>query len=193
MITDNCIINSQEWKQLLENQSVINTIKRYLDVKSQQNDSKFNVFKLASDFYYRENFDSDVICDLLNPKGIHGQGNVFLNFFIDKINKLFNKNINKFDYEHAEAVREHNRIDILVRDEQSKHCIIIENNSHDASDTGRQLPRYYDVMAEEQYIVDAIVYLPKEITKTPSKDDWSDDDKSKVDRLLCVLPLFNKK
>ena len=49
------------------------------------------------------------------------------------------------------------------------------------------------IYANSQYIVDAIVYLPKEITKTISKDDWSDDDKSKVDRLLCVLPLFNKK
>lgn len=192
MITENFLINSQEWKQLLENPIVIDIIKRYRDVKSQQNVSKFNVFKLASDLYFRENFHSDVISNFLNPKGSHGQGNVFLNYFIDSVNKLFNKNINRFDYEHAEAAREHDRIDILVRDEQSKHCIIIENKSHDASDTDRQLPKYYDAMVKEQYIVDAIVYLPMEITKTPSKDDWSKEDKKNVDKLLCELPIFNK-
>ncbi len=192
MITENFIINSQEWKQFLENPIVISIIKRYLDVKSQQNVSKFNVFKLASDLYYRENFHSDVISNFLNPRGSHGQGAVFLNAFIDMVNSLFNKNIDRFDYEHADAVREHKKIDILVRDEQSKHCIIIENKSHDATDTDRQLPKYYDAMVEEHYMIDAIVYLPMEITKTPSKDDWTADDKSHVAPLLCVLPIFNK-
>ena len=129
MITEDFIINSQEWKQFLENPIVIGIIKRYLDVKSQQSIDKFNVFKLASDIYYRENFHSDVICNFLNPRGSHGQGNVFLNAFIDMVNNLFNKNIDKFNYEHADAVREYKKIDILVRDEQSKHCIIIENKS----------------------------------------------------------------
>ena len=192
MITEDFIINSQEWKQFLENPIVIGIIKRYLDVKSQQSIDKFNVFKLASDIYYRENFHSDVICNFLNPRGSHGQGNVFLNAFIDMVNNLFNKNIDIFNYEHADAGREYKKIDILVRDEQSKHCIIIENKSHDASDTDRQLPKYYDYMVEEQYIVDAIVYLPMEITKTPSIDDWTEDDKKNVDKLLCVLPIFNK-
>lgn len=192
MITESLLINSQEWKHLLENQDVIDNMKRHLDVKSQQDVSKFNVFKLASDLYYCENFHSDVICNFLNPKGSYGQGNVFLNAFIDMVNTLFNKNINRFDYEHAEAVRKHQRIDILVRNEQSKHCIIIENKLNDATDTDRQLPKYYDYMAAKHYIVDAIVYLPMETTKTPSKDHWTNDDKKNVDQLLCVLPIFNK-
>lgn len=167
----------------------------YREAKSSKCELGFNVFTLASDYFYRENYHSDIMATFLNPEGNHGEGRVFLDVLIELLNKLPNRRgmgIEKENYASAKAKREHRDIDILVWSEASKHCIIVENKINNALDQQRQLPRYYDVMVGEGYQVDAIVYIPLEQSKHPDMDGWSETDKEHVQPLLCHLPAYTK-
>lgn len=167
----------------------------YSKVKKSKSGNPFNVFTMASDLYYRENFHSDIIRVFLDTAENHNEGNAFLFAFIDFINKSFgNKvSISKQDYETAKAEREPGRIDILVSSEASKHCIIIENKMNNAPDTHRQLPKYYDRMTGLGYKVDAIVYLPLNADKIPGQTTWTDEDRQHVLPLLCIVPAYRQK
>lgn len=151
----------------------------------------FNVFCLVSDLYYRENFHSDIISFFLDTQEKHGAGSVFLDVFIQMLNKK-GMCINPDYYRNAIAIREkEDRIDILIKSESTKRAIIIENKINNAGDMWRQIPRYYDYVSPN-YTVDAIVYLPLDIRKEPDKEGWSNEDKEKVNPLIVVIPAYDK-
>lgn len=153
----------------------------------------FNVFRLVSDIYYRENFHSDIIGQLLNPHGNHGEGNKFLRLFIKLIKAIKQEiNISLEDYDDAVVTREEGRIDILIKTPETQHAILIENKINNAGDMPRQLPRYKEYLDGKDYDVDAIVYLPLDDNKNPSMDDWSNEDKTKIKPLLVILPAYDK-
>ena len=182
-------------KDFLSNNHIRSSGWEYNEAKNSQPENPFNVFTMASDLYYRENFHSDIIRVFLDPSENHNEGNVFLYAFIDFINDKFGDKvcISKQDYESAKAEREPGRIDILVSSEASKHCIIIENKMNNAPDTHRQLPKYYDRMTGLGYKVDAIVYLPLDANKRPDQSTWTEADKQHVLPLLCPVPAYHKK
>lgn len=107
----------------------------------------FNVFKILNVESSEVRLHSSMLAEFLNPKGSHGQGDVFLKAFVN----LFN--ITDFDTKTAEAkvevdigtinddYTEGGRIDILVVDGNGKK-IIIENKIY-ATDQLNQLVRYY--------------------------------------------------
>lgn len=153
----------------------------------------FNVFRLVSDIYYRENFHSDIIGQLLNPHGNHGEGNKFLRLFIKLIKAIKPEiNISLEDYDDAVVTREEGRIDILIKTAKTKRAVLIENKINNAGDMPRQLPRYKEYLDRKYYDVDAIVYLPLDDNKNPSMDDWSNEDKTKIKPLLVILPAYDK-
>lgn len=162
-------------------------------IKSKEDDQKemFNVFHIISDLYYRENFHSDIISFFLNPKERHGGGSSYLNAFIEMLNKM-GKNIDSNNYLDAAVTREEGKVDILIKSDISKKAIIIENKINNAGDMQRQIPRYYDYVAQNSYIADAIVYLPLDIHKTPNTDDWTQEDKDNVNPLLVIIPAYDK-
>lgn len=163
----------------------------YLEQEKLHTEIPFNVFMIASDLYYRENFHSDVISVFLDTNGKHGEGSVFLDLLIDILNKDYHKHISKLNYRNSEALREYGKIDILVRSKDSKHCIIIENKINNAGDMPRQLPRYYDKMTNEGYTVDAILYLPLDKSKAAREIEWSEEDKEHIRSLYCKLPAYS--
>lgn len=180
----------------------IDFVSRYLNdcssiskdyIKSKEDDQKemFNVFHIISDLYYRENFHSDIISFFLNPKEKHGGGSSYLNAFIEMLNKK-GKNIDSNNYLDAAVTREEGKVDILIKSDISKKAIIIENKINNAGDMQRQIPRYYDYVAQNTYIVDAIVYLPLDIHKKPNTDDWTQEDKDNVNPLLVIIPAYDK-
>ena len=166
----------------------------YIEKKYTQHQDKLNVFTIASDLYYRENFHSDVICAFLDPSYNHNMGTAFLYAFINMLNEFFKDkvNIDKENYRDAVAQRESNRIDILIQSESSKHCIIIENKMNNAGDMERQIPRYYELMVEQGYIVDAIVYIPLNESKTPDQTSWTNKDKENVNSHLVIVPAYSE-
>ena len=151
----------------------------------------FNVFSLVSDVYQRENLHSDIMRSFLDPQESHNQGFLFLDTFIEMLSsKGFA--VNEEDYQNAEVVREEGRIDILIKDSESMHCIIIENKINNAIDQKRQIPAYYNYAIKEGYEVDAIIYLPLDEYKKPDKSSWTKRDIERISPLLLVMPAFSK-
>ncbi|MCF0209599.1 MAG: PD-(D/E)XK nuclease family protein, partial [Bacteroidaceae bacterium] len=175
-------LGSAEIKQIAE---------EYAQANAENTELGFNIFSVVSDYYYRENFHSDFLANVLDPKGAHKQKHLFLDIFIDVLNKL-GKCIVKSDYVDAEVVREEGRIDILIKSKSSKKAIIIENKINNAGDQYRQLPRYYDYVISNGFIVDAIVYLPLAENKQPDEGTWTEEDKQNVHKHLVHLPAFCK-
>ncbi len=166
--------------------------KSYEKSKKEKSDIGFNVFSITSDLYYRENFHSDIIKALLDPKEKHNQNTKFLYLFIDLLNKVNTSTIILEDnYKNVNVAREQSNIDILITDETTKRAIIIENKINNAVDMNRQLPRYYNEV-KKNYFVDAIVYLTLDSSKRPDKHDWTKDELTAINYLLKIIPSFDR-
>jgi hypothetical protein len=108
-----------------------------------------------------------------------------MNYFIDYINVLSDLPKTEINnYLNTEIVREENKIDILIRDLSSRHCIIIENKINNAGDMRRQLPRYYNSIVESGYTVDRIIYYSQDGKKRPDKSTWTNENlQLKLDKI----------
>ena len=164
-------------------------------------DPGFNVFYLISDYYYRETFHNDIIAALLSPDEKHGEGDQFINLFIDMINKAGSKKgieIKKEEeYKGCSVEKEYStndgelagRIDILIKG--NKHCIVIENKLNNAPDTYRQLPKYYADLKASGFEVDAFVYMPLDPNKKPDKNGWSKEEIEFIEKKLVIIPAYS--
>lgn len=161
----------------------------YDKTKRRISDIGFNIFRLTSDIYYRENYHSDVIKAFLDPTEKHNEKSLFLQLFIEMLN-LAGKTIKKEDFKDAEVVREEGKIDILIKSETTKKAIIIENKINNAGDMARQLPRYYDLVSSN-FTIDAIVYLPLDKSKRPDESSWTKQDKINVHQHLVIIPAYS--
>ena len=110
---------------------------------------KFNVFSIIGREHYEVEIHSAIIAELLNPQGLHGQGDVFLKSFL-KSEKIVGKYKEITNCEHFEDFKvskefsisnNKGRIDILVQAYDT--CIAIENKIY-APDQNEQLKRYRD-------------------------------------------------
>lgn len=107
----------------------------------------YNLFKVIDMTSNETSVHSAFLADLLNPKGLHHMGDVFLRLFTDEF-----LNGMSFSTETAIVEREKyigpvtattgGRLDIIVTDADRK-AIIIENKIH-ASDQENQLIRYHN-------------------------------------------------
>ncbi|MFD2556035.1 PD-(D/E)XK nuclease family protein [Sphingobacterium tabacisoli] len=189
------------WKDILNNQgqNVANLLDKSQNIATEYDTSKedkseigFNLFKIASDTYYRENFHSDVIKSFLDPSEKHSESNRYLHAFIDLLNEDSNKNrIEKSLYLNSKVIRESKNIDILILDEVSKRAIIIENKINNAYDMPRQIPRYFNLIKND-YKVDGIVYLTINKSKRPDTIDWTDDEIVEIKKILRVIPSYDR-
>lgn len=186
-------------RNFLANPTVMSSGWEFMESKKFQPKNPFNVFTIISDLYYRENFHSDIIKVFLDPLGNHNEGSTFLFAFLDFLNSNFSDKVSiaKQNYTSAKVERELGKIDIgkidiLISSPTSMHCIIIENKINNAGDMQRQLPRYYDFMIGQGYTIDAIIYLPLNINKTPDQSTWGELDKQHVMPILCIVPAYQK-
>lgn len=157
--------------------------RNYNERKKVNLDVGYNIFTIISDYYYRENFHSDIIKSF-----IENERETTFPIFLKMINLVRKQNeIKKSDFSNFSIHREKERIDILILDDYSKKAIIIENKINNASDTNRQLPKYYEKISENYEVV-AIVYLTLNTSKTPHKMDWSDEEIQQIQNLLIIVP-----
>lgn len=133
-------------QHLIENVGIIS--KKYDDIArlTGENFNIFSVMSMQSDERYTH---SAILGELLNPKGSHGQGSIFLKLFFDEVFEL--RNIKDFDFENAKIILEEfigrrsdntdfsGYIDIVIKD--SNNVIVIENKIY-AGDQQDQLKRY---------------------------------------------------
>jgi len=144
----------------------------------------FNVFSISNQRAHHENFHSDIIAELLNPNGKHGEGSLFLELFLDYLNQFDRKDapiLKISDFNKAE--REKNRIDITIFGD--KKAIIIENKVNQAPDQKEQLKRYYGKLTKDNKEVNDIIYLTlRGLHKPPSSID-------EVERKIRHMALCN--
>ena len=110
-------------------------LKKFYDKKE-----NFNIFKIL-DLSGKENVHSDIIATLLNPKGSHNKGVLFLKLFLKECLNITEK---EFDVNNIivkrEDKRDNGRIDILIKNSKNQE-IFIENKIY-AGDQENQIVRY---------------------------------------------------
>lgn len=145
---------------------------------------KFNVFSIIGRQHYEVQTHSAFIAELLNPKGSHGQGTVFLESFLnlEKIRSEYGGLSNYEDFKvykefHIKSDDSDNKgiIDILLRSRSNYKSIAIENKIY-ASDQPEQLYRYY------KYTNFPVIYLTLYGSK-PRKYTLGDLN---IDKVICL-------
>ncbi|NHB69164.1 PDDEXK-like family protein [Perlabentimonas gracilis] len=123
----------------------------------------FNVFKILRLTTNEVRTHSAFIAELLDPKGCHDQGDVFLRLFVVKL-KLAEIDytsakveIEKYIGTVSENYDEGGRIDIIVTDGCGR-AIIIENKIY-AEDQKNQILRYHNYGEEKHKTIFNILYL----------------------------------
>ena len=101
----------------------------------------FNIFSLLLKSGDEVNLHSKFIYDLLNPRGTHQQGSLFLKLFLKEIGLEHNA-------DEFELFREKENIDILIQ--SSTYSIIIENKIY-TTDHSEQLKRYWQSIKNQGY------------------------------------------
>ena len=135
-----------QFKSLLEQVNTLNHHYRKINDLTGEN---FNIFKILKLESSEVRLHSSFLAELLNPKGSHGQQDIFLKLFIQSF--CFKNNL--VDTESCKvAIEKHTgfissdgteggRLDIVISDKYNNH-IIIENKIY-AGDQANQLTRYY--------------------------------------------------
>jgi len=152
--------------------------------KNKQYSCNFNVFHF---FNITEPKHSFLLSQLLNPNASHGQGNLFLKYFLSMLE------IEQPDKGRWFVTAEIGNIDILLKRSEPHSIIIIENKSNYAKDQENQLYRYwyqeiyypnrhlgfdYSNQHPEKY---KVVYLTPDSGKLPTDNtlskpnDWSSE------------------
>lgn len=140
-------------------------VKKYRQI-AEISGENFNIFSILGLQSSETRLHSKLINELLNPKGKHGQKDLFLKLFIEVLNEKIRENLESeangftgvqiIDFKTEKASTgievytgkindegtEGGRIDILINDNHS-HGIIIENKIW-ASDQSNQLLRYHN-------------------------------------------------
>jgi hypothetical protein len=125
--------------------SEVSSFRKAYQVIGQTDELNFNLFYLLGVQHSEVGTHSTILGELLNPKGSHGMGSIFLRLFLKRIG------IDDFDIERAIIFVEFyigpvepdkgGRIDLLI--ESSSGKIIIENKVF-AKDQPNQLLRYHN-------------------------------------------------
>ena len=164
-------------------------LKPYRDAKQHLDrflSADFNVFKVI-----RPNEDrlSDIIADLLDPSGSHGQQRKFLDAFLQVIGRpdLKAKKLLQVDTQvQTDHNREHplGKMDILV---EFEHFGLAIENKVGAEELLEQLQRYHDHLknkyGEDQF---CLVFLTLEGDKPTSIEDPLKEELMNEKKLICI-------
>lgn len=136
-------------QQLLSGVSHLSKHYRELERISGANFNIFRIINVSSDELKHSSF----VAELLNPKGSHGQGTVFLKLFVetlgitpfycDDASVEIEKSIGKVTEEEG------GRLDIYINDNRG-NAVVIENKIY-ADDQPNQLIRYYQFNPQHVY------------------------------------------
>jgi hypothetical protein len=162
---------------------------------------KVNVFEQLEPI---EPKHSLVLSTILDPKGSHGYGNIFLKQFF----KAFPlEPMKMLDNEIWEVTAEKERFDIRIRNINNTKIIIIENKSNWAKDQENQLYRYWYngiYLMQQQYrninvpIYSRILYLSPSDYKQPTMQsisrpaDWDRNLPDKVPSEIIKTVYYNE-
>lgn len=121
-------------------------LQRYRKEREEDNLLNSREFNIFSSLGYNENVLSDIIKDMLDPEGKHGQKEAFLNAFLDFVKLTKNKDIKNrtIDFirkiQREERTEENRQIDIYI-EFQDGFILVIENKIG-AKDQPQQVDHY---------------------------------------------------
>ncbi|MGA2606496.1 MAG: PD-(D/E)XK nuclease family protein [Terriglobia bacterium] len=154
---------------------------------------KFNIFE-AIGATRRELRHSDFLAYLLNPQESHGLGGVFAKLLLQKAIPLASSDsppinaidLDVWDLEAMQVLREWQNIDILLRDEKNKLAVAIENKI-DTGEHSKQLLRYQQTLSQNfpDWNVMGLYLTPD--GSTPSGSFFIPLDYGKVASLISKL------
>jgi len=110
--------------------------------------SAYNIFRVLRVEHDEENTHSRFLADLLNPRGSHGQGHLFLKAFLDHCHEKQNSPPLSRDafsmpwYVETEKGTQQGRIDIVIACPEAGYLVAIENKVF-ATEQERQIKRYH--------------------------------------------------
>jgi len=151
----------------------VNAINNKHKLEAELTGSNYNVFAITKIERDEVSTHSAMIAELLNPRGSHHQGDIFLKHFIDLVyrNLDLSSKPTDSDYAKVRVVVEHNigkrdpvepdeygRIDIVLW--VGDHLIVIENKI-DALDQPKQLERYKSWIDKQPNPTKHLLYLTK--------------------------------
>lgn len=146
----------------MEVQKLINEVIAIDRMVTEENKNKgefFNIIKIMNMASSEVNTHTPIIADLLNPRGSHGQGSIFLIKFLKNCNVGFdvNNKVRVFREKRFSCIDSGvtGQIDIGVENED--HLIVIENKIY-AQDEPLQVYRYYQY-AKQKFNKVTIIYL----------------------------------
>ena len=154
--------------------SLINSFLSLVDNAKEKNKNVSCDFNVLRFFHpIGETMHSFLLAKLLDPNSEHGQNNLFLKLFLQKLN------IDKPDTENWIVTAEKSRVDVLLKRFSPHSVIVIENKSNNAVDQPNQLYRcwYYqiylkntkiDYTKKENFKNFKVIYLIPNDWKQPS-------------------------
>lgn len=137
--------------------------------------NKFSVFMAVADQYRKENFHSDILKVILDPRTTEIGNPEHLQNFLEIIGLKRNAFGNESSIKkYVQVEREEHRVDLLIKynNPKSKKAIIIENKINNANDQDNQLAKYYERLTEEGYEVLSMPYITKFGGRTPDFNSW---------------------
>ena len=155
---------------------------------------KFNIFRTLNLESSEVRMHSAFLAEFLDPKGSHGQGDLYLQLFVEQFQNIENYKL-KFDTNAANVkVEEYTgvidtdytkggRIDILMKDNNNNQ-IIIENKIY-APDQKNQLLRYYN------YDNNALLLYLTLYGENPSSESTGDLDEKQYHVISYQIDIIN--
>ena len=131
-----------------------NRLDDYKNKKIERDTDNANIFSSISETYKKENYNSDILRFILDPKAMGEEK--YLHEFLNIIKIDYNKEEFISD---IEVLREKYRVDVLIRNNRLRKAIIIESKINGADDQPMQLIRYYKKLNDDEFDVLKIVYL----------------------------------
>lgn len=150
-------MNIELIRDLLHKAALLFEHDKVIKTEALRRGEEFNVFRMCKVDHY-ENLHSAILAEWLNPRGSHGQGDLFLRLFLNCSEAPIPSG---FRTENAlvktEFAMKTGRLDILIDDREGR-AVIIENKIY-AADQNAQLQRY-DEYARHAYRAGfSILYL----------------------------------
>ena len=168
---------------LLPRLETARTLQRELDSQLAQ---RFNVF----DYLRTDELGlSRVIADLLNPRGKHGQGPVFLELLLRGLKLPFatSERLDHASVEVERVIKDGRRLDICVR--IGNHCLAIENKPY-AGDQPGQVDDYLHWLKSQGFESSLLIYLsPQGEPPSPESVELADlQGESNAHHFFNIMP-----
>ena len=126
------------YQMLLQHTKIL---KEKLEYVEKEVGGRFNIFSILGMERLECQTHSAFIFELLNPRGSHGQKDIYLKDFVNHTLDLKDFDFQNIKVEREWSIGEWGRIDLVI---ENKESLIIIENKIDAGDQPEQLKRYWE-------------------------------------------------